>query len=55
MIGVYSLLIALDLSIYVVIALFGTFISLSMWLVRKRHLHNLASGPMPTIPDGAHH
>lgn len=55
MIGLYSLLIALDLSIYIVIALFGAFVSLSMWLVRKRHLYNLATGPLPHVPDGASH
>jgi MFS family permease len=55
MIGLYALLISLDLSIYVVIALFGGFISASMWFVRKRHLYNLATGPLPAIPDGAQH
>lgn len=55
MIGLYALLISMDLSIYIVIALFGGFVSLSMWLVRKRHLYNLVTGPLPTIPSGAHH
>jgi MFS transporter, LPLT family, lysophospholipid transporter len=55
MIGLYALLISMDLSIYIVIALFGAFVSGSMWLVRKRHLYNLTHGPMPHIPDGAHH
>ena len=55
MIGLYALLILLDVSIYWVIAMFGLFVSLSMMLVRRRHLHNLATGPMPIIPADAHH
>ncbi len=55
MLGLYALLIKINLSIYWVIALFGSFVSLSMMLVRKRHLYNLASGPMPVIPTDAHH
>jgi MFS family permease len=55
MIGLYALLISLDLSIYIVIALFGAFVSISMWLVRKRHLYNLTQGPLPVIPAGASH
>jgi len=55
MIGLYALLISLDLSIYIVIALFGAFVSVSMWLVRKRHLYNLSQGPLPTIPTGTGH
>ncbi|HTE15910.1 MAG TPA: lysophospholipid transporter LplT [Burkholderiales bacterium] len=55
MIGLYALLISLDWSIYIVIALFGGFISTSMWFVRKRHLYNLTQGPLPVIPTGASH
>ncbi len=55
MLGVYALLIWLDFSIYTVIVLFGLFVSATMSLVRQRHLNNLRSGPMPTIPTGAHH
>lgn len=55
MIGLYALLISMDLSIYIVIAMFGSFLSLSMWLVRKRHLYNLTQGPLPVIPSGALH
>ncbi len=55
MLGLYALLIKLNLSIYWVIAMFGTFVSLSMLLVRKRHLHNLATGPLPAIPADAKH
>ncbi len=40
----------LDFSIHVVIALFGAFVTITMWMVRKLHLHNVASGPMPLIP-----
>ena len=55
MLGLYALLISIDLSIYWVIALFGLFVSLSMMLVRKRHLHNLAQGRLPAIPTDARH
>ena len=55
MIGLYALLISMDLSIYIVIAMFGGFLSASMWLVRKRHLYNLQQGPLPVIPTGALH
>ena len=55
MISLYALLIWLDFSIHVVIALFGAFVSITMWLVRRRHLRNLASGPMPSIPVDATH
>ncbi len=55
MLGLYALLIWLNLSIYIVITMFGLFVTLSMILVRKRHLHNVASGPLPVIPADAHH
>jgi hypothetical protein len=40
MTGVYSILVKLGLSIYVVIAMFGLFVSATMWLVRIRHVEN---------------
>ena len=55
MLGLYALLLRLNLSIYWVVILFGLFISASMVLVRKRHLHNLASGPLPAIPTDTQH
>lgn len=55
MIGLYATLIWLDLSIYWVITLFGLFVSGSMVLVRRRHLHNVASGPMPVVPGNSGH
>jgi MFS transporter, LPLT family, lysophospholipid transporter len=55
MLGLYALLIKLDFSIYTVIMLFGIFISLTMALVRKRHLRNLRAGLLPSIPVEAHH
>lgn len=55
MLGLYALLIRLDLSIYWVIAMFGLFVSLSMMLVRKRHLYNLTQGRLPAIPTDARH
>jgi hypothetical protein len=50
MLGVYALLIGLNLSIYTVIVLFGVFVAVTMALVRQRHLNNLRSGPLPAIP-----
>jgi hypothetical protein len=55
MLGLYALLIRLDFSIYTVVVMFGVFVSLSMMLVRRRHLHNLAAGPLPVIPSDAQH
>jgi len=55
MLGVYALLIWLDFSINTVILLFGLFVAGTMLLVRKRHLHNVRSGPLPAIPSDAHH
>jgi len=55
MLALYALLIWLDFSIYTVIVLFGLFVSVTMYLVRKRHILNVKSGPLPTIPADAHH
>ena len=55
MLGFYALLIALNLSIFTVIVLFGLFVSITMALVRQRHLNNLRSGPLPVIPAEARH
>ena len=55
MLGLYAVLIWLDFSIYTVIVMFGLFVAGTMTLVRQRHLNNLRSGPMPTIPSDAHH
>lgn len=55
MLGLYAMLIRLDLSIHWVIVMFGLFVSVSMMLVRKRHLHNLATGPLPAIPAETPH
>jgi hypothetical protein len=55
MLAVYALLIMLDFSIYTVIALFGLFVSLTMALVRRRHLYNLRTGSLPVVPSDAHH
>jgi LPLT family lysophospholipid transporter-like MFS transporter len=54
MLGVYALLIWLNLSIYTVIVLFGVFVAVTMALVRQRHLNNMRSGPLPAIPSEAH-
>jgi hypothetical protein len=55
MLGLYALLIWLNLSIYTVIVMFGVFVSITMAVVRQRHLNNLRSGPMPIIPTDARH
>jgi MFS family permease len=55
MLGFYALLIYFNFSIYTVIVLFGVFVSITMAVVRQRHLNNLRSGPMPSIPSDAHH
>ena len=55
MLGVYALLIKLDLSIYTVITLFGIFLAVTMSMVRERHQINMRMGSMPQIPVDAHH
>ena len=40
MTGLYFLMIKMDLSIYVVLTLFGLFVSCTMYLIRNRHLAN---------------
>jgi MFS transporter, LPLT family, lysophospholipid transporter len=55
MLGVYALLIWLDFSIHTVIVMFGLFVAVTMSLVRQRHLNNVRSGLLPTIPSEAHH
>jgi hypothetical protein len=55
MLGLYALLIRLDFSIYTVIVMFGVFVSLSMLMVRRRHQHNVATGPLPVIPADTPH
>ena len=53
MLGVYAVLIKIELSIYTVITLFGVFVAVTMALVRERHHLNLRSGPLPQIPTDA--
>jgi hypothetical protein len=38
-----------------VIVLFGVFVTVTMSLVRQRHLNNLHSGPLPAIPSDIRH
>jgi hypothetical protein len=44
MLALYAAMIKSALSIYTIIVLFGLFVSASMVLVRKRHLHNQSRG-----------
>jgi MFS family permease len=44
MLALYALMIRIDLSIYTVIVLFGSFVSASMVLVRRRHRYNQSRG-----------
>jgi LPLT family lysophospholipid transporter-like MFS transporter len=55
MLGLYALLISINLSIHTVIVLFGVFVAITMALVRQRHLNNLRSGTVPSIPSDVHH
>jgi hypothetical protein len=55
MLGVYSLLIKFNFSIYTVIVLFGVFVAVAMTLVRERHYLNLHRGAMPQIPHDPGH
>ena len=55
MLGVYAALIWLDFSIYTVILLFGLLVAGVMELVRRHHLHNVRSGPLPSIPLDTQH
>ena len=55
MLGVYSLLIKFNFSIYTVIVLFGVFVAVAMTLVRERHYLNLHRGAMPQIPRDPGH
>ncbi|MCM8594925.1 lysophospholipid transporter LplT [Accumulibacter sp.] len=55
MTGLYFLMIRLDLSIYLVITLFGLFISVTMWLVRLRHQANQrVRDDVCHLDDGGH-
>jgi hypothetical protein len=40
MTGIYSLLVKVDLSIFIIIPMFGCFVAATMWLVRRRHQEN---------------
>ena len=42
MLSLYALMVKLDLNVYVVIVLFGLFVSSSMWLIMKKHAANQA-------------
>ena len=55
MLGVYSLLIKFNFSIYTVIVLFGLFVAVTMTLVRERHMLNQRTGPLPQIPSDMKH
>jgi len=55
MLSIYATLIALDVSIYTVIVLFGAFVAGTMALVRKRHLYNLRNFELPTLPSATGH
>jgi MFS transporter, LPLT family, lysophospholipid transporter len=55
MLSTYAFLMWLDFSIYIVIVLFGVFVSATMVLVRRHHLRNVQRGGLPVIPSDAHH
>jgi MFS transporter, LPLT family, lysophospholipid transporter len=55
MLSTYAFLMWLDFSIYIVIVLFGVFVSATMVLVRRHHLRNVQRGGLPVIPSDGHH
>ena len=56
MTGIYYLMIKMDISIYIVVTLFGLFVSCLMYLIRKRHLLNqLEHDDVIHLDDSAHH
>ncbi|MCK6412331.1 MAG: lysophospholipid transporter LplT [Azonexus sp.] len=56
MTGIYYLLIKLDVSIYIVVTLFGLFVSGLMYLIRERHLANQREqDDVIHLDDSAHH
>jgi len=50
MLGLYALMLWLDLSIYAVIVIFGLLVAAIMEVVRRHHARNVRSGPLPVIP-----
>lgn len=56
MTGIYYLMIKMNMSIYLVVTLFGLFVSSLMYLIRKRHLLNqLERDDVIHLDDSAHH
>jgi MFS family permease len=55
MTGLYALMIRADLSIHIVITLFGLFVSGAMYLVRKRHLQNQLDRDDVSLLDDSKH
>ncbi len=55
MLGFYALLLWLNLSIYAVIVIFGLLVAGIMELVRRHHVRNVRSGPLPVIPADSSH
>ena len=56
MTGIYYLMIKMDMSIYVVVTLFGLFVSSLMYLIRKRHLLNQQErDDVIHLDDSTHH
>jgi hypothetical protein len=56
MTGIYYLMIKLDVSIYIVVTLFGLFVSGLMYMIRKRHLLNQQErDDVIHLDDSTHH
>jgi MFS family permease len=56
MTGLYYLMIKIDMSIYVVVTLFGLFVSGLMYLIRERHIANQqVQDDVQHLDDSAHH
>ncbi|MES2561566.1 MAG: lysophospholipid transporter LplT [Pseudomonadota bacterium] len=55
MLSLYALLMWLNVSIYIVVILFGLFVSSTMLLVKRLHARNVRAGGIPVIPTDAGH
>ena len=55
MLSIYALLMWLDVSIYIVVIMFGLFVSSTMLLVKRLHERNVRAGGIPPIPTDAGH
>jgi LPLT family lysophospholipid transporter-like MFS transporter len=56
MTGLYYVMVKMDVSIYIVVTMFGLFVSCLMYLIRKRHILNQQEhDDVQHLDDNAHH